>query len=118
MSMKVVFLKDSGEYKAGFEGFIPRPLGSKLCREKVAVPWCMKDRVSPAEKSAITKAKKAREKKIKEEEKAKEKRAQEKKEKKAKEKKAMEEKAKADKLLKERNIPKAETADSKKSKYY
>jgi len=103
MTMKIVILKDSGEYKAGFEGFVPRPLGSKLCKEKVAVPWCMKDRISPAEKSAITKAKKLAEKELKRI---------------AREKKVMAEKAKAAKLLKAREIPKAENANSKKSKYY
>lgn len=43
MSMRVVFLKDHGDYKAGFEGFIPRPLGKAVCKQNVAIPWCMKD---------------------------------------------------------------------------
>ena len=103
MTMKIVILKDSGEHKAGYEGFVPRPLGIRLCKGKMAVPWCQKDRISPAEKSAITKAKKLAEKEAKRI---------------AKEKKAKVEKAKADKLLKESVKPKAETAFSKKRKYY
>ncbi len=109
MSMKVVFLKDYMEYKAGFEGFIPRTLGSRLCDQKVTVPWCMKDRISPAEKAAITKAKNLAEKEAKR--KAKE-------EKKAKaERKAKAEKAKADKLKEASLKPKAENAFSKKFNY-
>jgi len=41
--MRVVFLKDHGDYKAGFEGFIPRPLGKAVCQQNVAIPWCTKD---------------------------------------------------------------------------
>ena len=97
MTMKILVLKDSGDYKAGFEGFIPRPLGKKMCQEKTAVPWSMKDRISPAEKSATPKAKNLEKKEAK--------------------KKAKEEKAKADKLLKESTKPKAENAFSKNKKY-
>jgi len=42
MSMRVVFLKDHGDFKAGFEGFIPRILGKTVCQQNVAIPWCTK----------------------------------------------------------------------------
>ncbi len=112
MTMKLLILKDSGDYKAGFEGFVPRPIGKKMCQEKTAVPWSMRDRISKADVKALKQVeadekraakKKAKEEKAREEE--------------AKEKKAKEEKAKADKLLKESLEPKAENAFSKRKKY-
>ena len=42
MSMRVVFLKDHGDFKAGFEGYIPRILGKSVCQQNVAIPWCTK----------------------------------------------------------------------------
>jgi hypothetical protein len=102
MTMKLLVLKDSGDYKAGYEGFVPRPIGKKMCQEKTAVPWSMRDRISKADVKALKQveadAKRAAKKKAKEE-------------------KAKEEKAKGDELLKESLKPKAETAFSKRKKY-
>ena len=43
MSMKVVFLKDTTDHKAGWEGFIPRSLGRRLCQQEITVPSSIKD---------------------------------------------------------------------------
>ena len=43
MSMKVAFIKDYPEYEAGWEGFVPRSLGSRLCYQEIAVPYSIKD---------------------------------------------------------------------------
>ena len=43
MSMKVVFLKDYPDYEAGWEVFVPRSLGSRLCYQEIAVPCSIKD---------------------------------------------------------------------------
>jgi len=43
MSMKVVFLKDTMDHKAGWEGFIPRSLGRRLCQQEITVPSSIKD---------------------------------------------------------------------------
>ena len=43
MSMKVAFIKDYPDYEAGWEGFIPRSLGSRLCYQEIAVPYSIKD---------------------------------------------------------------------------
>ena len=43
MSMKVAFLKDYPDYEAGWEGFIPRSLGIRLCYQEIAVPYSIKD---------------------------------------------------------------------------
>ena len=43
MSMKVVYLKDTPDHKAGWEGFIPRSLGRRLCQQEIAVPYSVKD---------------------------------------------------------------------------
>ena len=42
MSMKVVFLKDTPEYKTGWSGFIPRTLGRRLCHQEIAIPWSIR----------------------------------------------------------------------------
>ena len=39
MSMRVVFLKEYGDYKTGFQGFIPRQLGRRLCQQGITIPW-------------------------------------------------------------------------------
>ncbi len=78
MSMRVVFLKDHGDFKAGFEGFIPRPLGKAVCQQNVAIPWCMKDdnpeneklKKSMKPKRKVTRKKKAIPKKVQMREKA------------------------------------------------
>jgi len=41
--MRVVFLKDTKDYKAGYEGFIPRMLGRVLCQQDITIPWSEKD---------------------------------------------------------------------------
>ena len=43
MSMKVVYIKDTPEHKAGWEGFIPRSLGRRLCQQEITVPSSIKD---------------------------------------------------------------------------
>ena len=113
MTMKLLILKDSGDYKAGYEGFVPRPIGKKMCQEKVAVPWSMRDRISKADAKAIKKADAEAEKATKKKEK--EEKAKEEKAKKTKRVEA--EKVKAAKLLQERDEPKAENTSSKKNKY-
>jgi len=42
MSMKVVFLKDTPDHKAGWAGFIPRQLGRRLCHQEIAIPWSIR----------------------------------------------------------------------------
>ena len=111
MTMKMFFLKDVGEYKAGYEGFIDRTLGKKLCSEKVAVPWCMKDRVSPAERKAIKKARA----KAKAEEKAEARAKAKAKEKAEAEARAKEKADKAKELLEKRDEEKIKTTVSKKA---
>jgi hypothetical protein len=37
--MRVAFIKDHMEHKAGTETFIPRPLGQTLCYQEILVPW-------------------------------------------------------------------------------
>ena len=101
MTMKIFFLKDTGKYKAGYEGFIDRTLGKKLCQEGVAVPWCKKDKISPAQAKAMKKAE-AEAKRIAKE--------------KEKEEKAKAQKEKAEKLLKDREKAESEKAVSKKAK--
>ena len=58
MSMKVVFIKDSNNYKEGFEGFIPRQLGRRLCQQGITIPWSLKD-YSPEYKAMVKRKKKA-----------------------------------------------------------
>ena len=43
MSMKVVYIKDTPDHKAGWEGFIPRNLGRRLCQQEITVPYSVKD---------------------------------------------------------------------------
>jgi len=43
MSMKVVYIKDTTDHKAGWEGFIPRSLGRRLCHQEIVVPHSIKD---------------------------------------------------------------------------
>ena len=43
MSMKVVYIKDTPEHKAGWEGFISRSLGRRLCQQEITVPSSVKD---------------------------------------------------------------------------
>ena len=43
MSMKVVYLKDTQDHPAGWEGFIPRTLGRTLCHQGITVPYSVKD---------------------------------------------------------------------------
>ena len=43
MSMKVVFLKDTIDHKAGWEGFISRSLGRRLCHQEITIPYSIKD---------------------------------------------------------------------------
>ena len=111
MTMKLLILKDSGDYKAGYEGFVPRPIGKKMCQEKTAVPWSMRDRISKADVKALKQVeadeKRAAKKKVKEE------KAKAEAEKEAEEKAA--EKEKADKLLKDKEMAKSEKAVSKKA---
>ena len=38
MTMRVVFLKEYGDHEAGWEGFIPRPLGQRLCQQDITIP--------------------------------------------------------------------------------
>ena len=113
MTMKVYILKENGDYKAGFEGFVERKVGVQLCQNKVAVPWCQKDRVSPADRKAIRKAEVDAEKAAKKAEDDKEKAA----------KKAADEKAEAKKaeLLKKKDEPKEKAYSKvvkKRSKAY
>ena len=57
MSMKVVFLKDSNNYKEGFEGFVSRQLGRRLCQQGITIPWSLKD-YSPEYKAMVKRKKK------------------------------------------------------------
>ena len=47
MSMQVVILRNATitgtRYETGWEGFIPRSLGRKLCQQGIAIPWSIKD---------------------------------------------------------------------------
>jgi len=43
MSMKVVYIKDTPDHKAGWEGFISRSLGRRLCQQEITVPSSVKD---------------------------------------------------------------------------
>ena len=43
MSMKVVYIKDTPDHKAGWEGFISRSLGRRLCQQEITVPSSIKD---------------------------------------------------------------------------
>ena len=43
MSMKVVYIKDTPDHKAGWEGFISRSLGRRLCQQEITVPYSVKD---------------------------------------------------------------------------
>ena len=43
MSMKVVYLKDTPDHPEGWEGFIPRSLGRRLCQQEVVIPYSVKD---------------------------------------------------------------------------
>ena len=43
MSMKIIYLKDTPDHKAGWEGFVLRPLGQRLCYQEIAVPYSIKD---------------------------------------------------------------------------
>ena len=75
MTMKVIILKDHGDYKAGFEGFVPRTLGRSLCDQSVAIPFCTKRKspeyqeflkeLKPKRKTNRKKAEKAIQKKVK-----------------------------------------------------
>ena len=42
MTMKVVFLVDSIDHKAGWDGFISRQLGRRLCQQEIAIPWSIR----------------------------------------------------------------------------
>ena len=43
MSMKVVYIKDTPDHEAGWEGFISRNLGRRLCQQEITVPYSVKD---------------------------------------------------------------------------
>jgi len=43
MSMKVVYLKDTTDHKAGWEGFISRQLGRTLCQQEITIPWSIRN---------------------------------------------------------------------------
>jgi hypothetical protein len=38
MTMRVVFLQEYGDHEAGWEGFIPRQLGRRLCQQEITIP--------------------------------------------------------------------------------
>ena len=69
MSMRVVFLKDHGDYKEGFQGFISRQLGRRLCQQMITIPWSefkpkrKKPKLKPRKK-AVSKKVETREKAI------------------------------------------------------
>ena len=62
MSMQVVILRNATitgtRYETGWEGFIPRSLGRKLCQQGIAIPWSLKD-YSPEYKAMVKRKKKA-----------------------------------------------------------
>lgn len=103
MSMKIVYLKDTPDHPAGWEGFIPRTLGRTLCHQGITIPAFGKE--ADARYIALLKS-----------------RAGEKVDREAKEnaeREAMavaERKAKADKLLKDKEEAAKEKADSKPAK--
>ena len=61
MSMQVVILRNATitgtRYETGWEGFIPRSLGRKLCQQGIAIPWSLKD-YSPEYKAMVKRKKK------------------------------------------------------------
>ena len=123
MSMKIVFLRDYPDYEVGWEGFVSRSLGSRLCYQEIAVPYSIKDHHAgykamikkneedkrEAEREAEEKEKAEREAKEKAELEAKEKAEQ-----KAKE-KAEREAEKKIKALKKKDATDRKTAVSKKA---
>ena len=103
MSMKVVYIKDTPDHPAGWEGFIPRTLGRALCHQNITIP-------------AFGKEKDARYAELLES-RSREKADREAKEKADREAKAVaEKKAKTDKLLKDKEEAEKEKAESKPAK--
>ena len=44
MTMRVVFIRDTLDYKAGWEGFISRALGRTLCHQNITIPHFGKEK--------------------------------------------------------------------------
>ena len=116
MSMKIVFLRDYPDYEVGWEGFVSRSLGSRLCYQEIAVPYSIKDHhagykamIKKKEEDKREAEREAKEKKEKAELEAKEKAEQ-----KAKE-KAEREAEKKIKALKKKDATDRKTAVSKKA---
>ena len=116
MSMKIVFLRDYPDYEVGWEGFVPRSVGSRLCYQEIAVPYSIKDHhagykamIKKKEEDKREAEREAKEKKEKAELEAKEKAEQ-----KAKE-KAEREAEKKIKALKKKDATDRKTAVSKKA---
>ena len=103
MTMKIVYLKDTPDHPAGWEGFISRTLGRALYHQNITIPAFGKEK---DERYIELLESRAREKADRED-----------REKSDREARAeAEKKAKADKLLKDKDAAAKETAESKPAK--